>query len=438
MSPRRLAIVVSHPIQYYSPWFRDLAAQSDLRIKVFYLWDFGVTEKRDPTFGTSFKWDVPLMDGYESTFVPNVSKDPGTHHFTGLDNPGLNDALLDWNPDAILLIGYNYKSLLRLIFSPRLRRIPILFRGDSHELCPSTGWKPRLSRFLRSLIFRRFDRVLAVGSASVDYFRSSGVPMERIRIIPHCVDNDRFRNAATETEMEAGQWKQELGIPEGATVILFSGKLENKKRPQDLLEAFLTLLSRQSTVEAPEPSHQGTGQNAGASGLRRSTIDARLSTDPVLLFVGSGHLENDLRRMAGDRMGRDVFFAPFQNQSAMPKVYATGDILVLPSFGRSETWGLAVNEAMNLARPAIVSSHVGCGPDLIEAGVTGWVFRAGDVSDLQKCLQEALSDPARLKRMGLAAREKIKGLSYEVATKGVVKAVREVGGGEGEIMKYEG
>jgi len=410
MSPRRLAIVVSHPIQYYSPWFRDLAAQSDLRIKVFYLWDFGVTEKRDRTFGTSFKWDVPLMEGYESTFVPNVARDPGTHHFKGLDNPGLNDALLNWNPDAILLIGYNYKSLLRLLFSPRLRRFPILFRGDSHNLSRARGLKTRFACFLRSLIFRRFDRVLAVGSASVDYFRSSGVPMERIRIIPHCVDNDRFRNAATEAEMEARQWKRDLGIPEPSTVVLFVGKFETAKKPLDLLEAFLKILT--------EGSRESRGEG-------RATGAEKCSTS-VLLFVGSGHLENDLRTTAGERLGRDVFFAPFQNQSAMPKVYATGDILVLPS--RSETWGLVVNEAMNLARPAIVSSHVGCGPDLIEAGVTGWVFRAGDVSDLQKCLHEALSDPARLKRMGLAASDKINGFSYEVASKGVVEAVREVGG----------
>jgi len=411
MPPLRLAIVVSHPIQYYSPWFRDLASQSDLRIKVFYLWDFGVTEKRDPTFGTSFKWDVPLMEGYESTFVPNVARDPGTHHFNGLDNPKLNDDLLGWRPDAILLIGYNYKSLLKLIFSPRLRRIPILFRGDSHELCPSIGWKPRLSRFLRSLIFRRFDRVLAVGSASVDYFRGSGVSHDKISIVPHCIDNERFRAAAPAAQEDARLWKHELGMPKEATVILFAGKLEEKKRPQDLLAAFLRILtegSRESRVEG------------------RATGDEKCATS-VLLFVGSGHLENDLRAMAGDRVGRDVFFSPFQNQLAMPKVYAAGDILVLPSFGRSETWGLAVNEAMNLARPAIVSSHVGCGPDLIEAGVTGWVFRAGDASDLEKCLREALSDPARLKRMGLAARDKVNGFSYEVATKGVVKAVREVG-----------
>jgi len=453
MPPTRLAIVVSHPIQYYSPWFRDLAEQANLQLKVFYLWDFGVTEKRDPTFGTSFKWDVPLMDGYESCFVPNVARDPGTHHFTGLDNPDLVDTIARWMPDAILLIGYNYKSLLGLIFSSRLRGIPMLFRGDSHELFPSSGWRPMLSRLLRGLIFRRFAKVLAVGSASVDYFRSSGVPLDRIRIVPHCVDNDRFRNAAPQAEADAAEWRRELGIASDATVILFAGKLEEKKRPQDLLEAFLTIQS-QSYSERGELKKnsefgirnegEGVGKGGGDSGLRvkveveesagirnpesscplPSTLDHRRMTHAVLLFVGSGHLEKELRRMAGDHLGREVFFAPFQNQSAMPKVYAMGDLIVLPSYGRSETWGLAVNEAMNLARPAIVSSHVGCGADLIEAGVTGWIFKAGDVWDLERCLREALSDPARLKKMGESARVKIGNFSYEVATRGVMAAVR--------------
>jgi glycosyltransferase involved in cell wall biosynthesis len=407
----RLAIVVSHPIQYYSPWFRNLAGRAELDLKVFYLWDFGITEKRDPVFGTSFKWDVPLMDGYESTFVTNVSKDPGTHHFHGLDNPGLVEAISEWNPDAILLIGYNYKSLLQLIFSPRLRKIPILFRGDSHELSPALGWKSKVSRFLRGLIFRRFVRVLAVGTASLEYFQGSGVPRRKIRIVPHCIDNERFRSSATKAREEAQSWKRELGIPEDATVVLFAGKLENKKRPQDLMEAYLQVISRKSKVES--------------LGDVSSVTLTRQSSDSVLLFVGSGPLEGQLKAMAGEHLGRDIFFAPFQNQSAMPRVYAMGDLLVLPSQGRGETWGLAVNEAMNLGLPAIVSSHVGCGPDLIREGKTGWIFQAGDRADLTRCLSEALSDPKQLRVMGDAARDLISGFSFEAASQGVVDAVGE-------------
>ena len=72
----RLAIVTTHPIQYYAPWFRHLAAGGDLDLKVFYLWDFGVTDKVDPVFGQAVRWDVPLLEGYEHEFVPNRSRRP--------------------------------------------------------------------------------------------------------------------------------------------------------------------------------------------------------------------------------------------------------------------------------------------------------------------------------------------------------------------------
>src|SRR6185295_11428445 len=99
MSPpaqRRLAVVLSHPTQYYSPWFRWLRANTDLTFRVFYLWNFGVTTQRDPKFETSFKWDIDLLDGYDSEFVPNTAADPGTHHFRGLRNPELLSRLAQW------------------------------------------------------------------------------------------------------------------------------------------------------------------------------------------------------------------------------------------------------------------------------------------------------------------------------------------------------
>jgi hypothetical protein len=82
-----LAIVLSHPTQYYSPWFRHISAQGELKLRVFYLWDFGVQPRMDVQFGQTVQWDIPLLDGYDSEFVPNDSRDPGTHWFGGLDNP---------------------------------------------------------------------------------------------------------------------------------------------------------------------------------------------------------------------------------------------------------------------------------------------------------------------------------------------------------------
>jgi glycosyltransferase involved in cell wall biosynthesis len=106
----------------------------------------------------------------------------------------------------------------------------------------------------------------------------------------------------------------------------------------------------------------------------------------------------------------------------MPRTYAAADVFVLPSYGRDETWGLAVNEAMCLGRPVIVSSHVGCGPDLVRPEVNGLVFPAGEVAALAGALRKALADPARLKTWGRQSREIIRSYDYAQATRGLQAA----------------
>ncbi len=388
----RLAVVVSHPIQYYAPWFQALAREPDLRLKVFHLWDFGITSQRDPGFGLALQWDVPLLEGYESCLVANTSHDPGSHHFGGLQNPSLVSELLAWRPDALLLFGYAYRSHLQLLLDPRLARLPILFRGDSHLLCARRDWRFALGQGLRRLLFRRFAAALAVGQANAHWLRQSGLPARRIVIGPHAVNNAWFQAQAPAAEEAAAQWRQQLGIPAQAPVVLFAGKFEAKKRPLDLLEAFAAL---------HHPS-------------------------AVLVLVGAGPLEAALKRRAACIGSGLVLVQGFQNQSAMPRTYALADLVVLPSHGPGETWGLCINEAMNLARPVIVSSHVGCGPDLVIHGETGWLVPAGDRAALTACLAEALQDPERLKAMGQKARAHMDRFSYAHTTIGLKKALKQV------------
>lgn len=395
MTLPRVAVVLSHPTQYYAPWFRRIAERGELDLVVFYLWDFGVQPRYDRDFGQVLKWDIPLLDGYRNEFVANRSADPGTHHLRGLDNPGLVARLAAERPDAIVMFGYTYLSHLRVLLSRRLSGIPVLLRGDSHDMSRGSGWKTVAKRGLRRLVFRRFSRFLAVGSANADYLLASGVPATSIDLVPHCVDNERFQDAAEAARLDAAAWRHELGIADHAIVALFAGKFEEKKRPLDLLAAFVELLARQPAA----------GQM-------------------VLLFVGSGSQESRLREQAGDRIGRSVFFAPFQNQSGMPKVYACANLLVLPSFGNGETWGLAVNEAMNLARPCIVSSHVGCGPDLVRDDENGWLFEAGNVDALATVLAKALvAGGDGLAAMGEQARQGMHAFSFDAAAAALRDAV---------------
>jgi glycosyltransferase involved in cell wall biosynthesis len=383
----KLALLTSHPIQYQAPWFRFLAENGFSGLRVFYLWDGGVSSRFDPGFGRTVKWDIPLLEGYEFEFVPNRARRPGTDTRFGLNNPELGPRLANFGPDAVLFLGYNYLSYYRVLFSRLHRMVPLLFRGDSHRLVPEHGLRSGLRRQWIRFVFRRFAAFLFVGLANKDYFRLHGIPEARLFFSPHSVDNQRFFAQAETAVRQAADWRASLGISPAELVVLFAGKFERKKRPRDLAAAF---------------------RRADLPGTR-------------LLMVGSGEEENELRADAAG--GPRILFAPFQNQTEMPRTYAAADLFVLPSFGRGETWGLAVNEAMCLGRPIIVSSHVGCAQDLVQSGRNGLVFPAGDIPALVGALRDAFSDPVRLKTWGAASREIIQNYSYDEATRGLRQAL---------------
>jgi glycosyltransferase involved in cell wall biosynthesis len=121
-----------------------------------------------------------------------------------------------------------------------------------------------------------------------------------------------------------------------------------------------------------------------------------------MAFAGSGELQDGLAQAAREA-GLPATFLGFVNQSRMPAIYASADVAVLPSDG-SETWGLAINEAMACGVPAVVSDAVGCGPDLIEAGGTGEVFPLGDVPAFAQALRNVLGFAPEATRSRLAAR----------------------------------
>jgi glycosyltransferase involved in cell wall biosynthesis len=121
-----------------------------------------------------------------------------------------------------------------------------------------------------------------------------------------------------------------------------------------------------------------------------------------------------------------VTFAGFLNQTEIVKAYLAADCLVLPS-DYGETWGLVVNEAMACGLPAIVSDRVGCGPDLIIDGVTGYIFPFGDITALAgKLLECASPDKTKLIQMGVQAKALIANYSTENTVKGALEAVKYV------------
>jgi glycosyltransferase involved in cell wall biosynthesis len=387
MKTLRLAIVSTHPIQYYAPVFQALAQSKLVQPRVFFTWSQTADEITvDPGFGRAITWDIPMREGYESEFVPNTAARPGTHHFRGLRNPGLVAAIESWGADAVLVFGWNLHSHLRALRHFK-SRIPVFFRGDSTLLDRGTVWRTAARRIFLKWVYRHVDVAIAVGSNNRDYYRWCGVADERIAFAPHAVDTRRFADIEGAHEQRAAQWRRELRIPLAARTVLYAGKLQPKKDPLLLLDAFL---------------------NCGATGH--------------LIFVGSGELEAELRTRVNSRA--DVHFLPFQNQQAMPSVYRLGDVFALPSRGPGETWGLALNEAMASGRPIIVSDKAGGARDLVNEGVSGWVFQSGTRDQLSTVIRNVLTcDAKMLRAAGEAARRESARWSVEAAAEGIERAV---------------
>jgi len=184
--------------------------------------------------------------------------------------------------------------------------------------------------------------------------------------------------------------KRRQGIKADAKVILFSGKLMERKRPLDLLKAYERL------------------------GCENKS----------LVFVGEGELRGSIESYSRGRRLEGVHITGFKNQSKMPEYYAIADILVLPS--SYETWGVVVNEAMNFQLPIIVSDRVGCGPDLVRHGENGYRYPSGDIGRLAGHLDELLADDGKRSRFGRKSGKIISAYNFGKDAEGILAALENM------------
>jgi glycosyltransferase involved in cell wall biosynthesis len=389
----RLAIVVSHPIQYYVPLYRRLAQRRDLDLHVFFTWHAGEREEFDRGFDKAFAWDIPLTTGYSFTSVPNVARDAGTHHFWGISNPTLVRDVANWSPDAIHVTGYSFASHLWLMRRFARAGLPVLFRGDSHLLDESRdGLRLRLKRILLSRVYTWPALFLYVGRANADYYRAFGVPEQRLAYCPHSIEVERFAEQDDRLNADAATWRAKLNIDARKIVLLFAAKFEHRKSPVELVRA----------------------------------IASHGSDQIVLIMVGDGQLRPEIETAARQNPAR-FRILPFQNQRQMPVVYRLADIFILPS-KHGETWGLAVNESLACGRPALVSDKVGCASEVIRPGWNGDVFASGDWRDFDAKLAAMINVDWPSRRRDLQS-DMAERFDVKVTEEALLSALRTIGRG---------
>ena len=371
--PLRLLQIATHPVQYAAPLFELLAKDPRVEMEVAYCSLQGAEAEVDRDFGVPVQWDIPLLKGYRWKLLPNWTGKPKLGAFWGLCNPGVWRLIVHGKFDAVVVYtGYRCSTFWMALAAAKWHGARFIFGTDAHSLSPrdARGWKSRVKRWFWPHLFGLSDVVIVPSSGGVNLMRSLGIPEEKIVLTPYCVDNGWWIEQAD--RVDRAQVRKKWNIPEEAVVLLFCAKLQDWKRPQDVLRAFGALRDRSA----------------------------------FLVFAGDGALRSGLESEAGELGVSDrVRFLGFVNQSGLPEVYSASDILVLPS--SYEPFGVVVNEAMLCKCAVIVSDQVGARFDLVSGGSTGLVFPARDVNALTNALSSLISDPERLQKLRQGAFERI-------------------------------
>ncbi|MCA9034524.1 MAG: glycosyltransferase family 4 protein [Planctomycetaceae bacterium] len=389
----RLAVVISHPIQHFAPLFRELSTRGSLDLKVFYCCDWGVKEYRDADFGHSFQWNIPLLDGYDSEFLP-IAVRPRDLSFFSIDNPDVSTRLSEFDPDAVWVHGYGHRTSWRVFRWAKRNQRRILYFGDSEQLAPR-GWK---SRLLKRLILPRFfagcDRFLTIGDHNENYYRHYGVADNRMIRGSFPVDVSRFQAAAADIDSQVrDRLRAEYGLRPDAVVALFVGKFIGIKRPLDLVHAVSLLRDRGVDLQA--------------------------------FMLGSGPLDQEARSLIAEKnLGEYVVLPGFVNQAELPRLLALGDLLVMPS--EKDPHPLVVTEAMSVGNAIVASDRVGCvGPtDAARPEENTCVYQCGNIEQLAKTLQMLAESPEKLQVFRQRSRELVWTQDVGVMADAVDKAVK--------------
>jgi glycosyltransferase involved in cell wall biosynthesis len=398
MSKIRLAYLVTHPIQYQAPLLRQVARDPGLDLTVFFCSDYSTKRFLDPTFGRVISWDVPLLEGYRYEFLPALG---GRDRVSFLRpfNYSLGKRLTEGHFEVLWVHGYNRWYHWLAMRQAQTRGLKVLIRDEATLIsAPRNVGKKLLKKGFFAGLKRLADGFLAIGSLNQEYYRHYGISDEKIFSVPYAVDNDFFQAGAEEAAARREELRRELGLAPGRPVILYASKMEPRKRPADLLAAYIKLIK--------------TSFGAAA---------------PYLLFVGDGDQRQPLEEVVRDKeLGSVIKFLGFRNQTELPAYYDLCDVFVLPSV--HEPWGLVINEVMNAGRAVIVSDQVGCGPDLVRNGENGLIFPAGDIAALAAALGRILADPETGRAMGAKSRAIISNWSFSEDLTGLRQAIRAVVG----------
>ena len=375
-SKYRLCYLVSHPIQYQAPLLRRIAENPDIELTVAFETLVTASAYHDDGFGRIIEWDLPVTEGY--TYQVASSK-------KAIEN-------LLKTSDVLWVHGWDSTLRRKSLSMASKARIPTLMRGENTLIAmpKGRGLRSFLKRQYLKRIFRYCSGFLCIGTDNRHYYESHGINMTNLFSMPYTIDNEYFNTGARVASARREEFRQKLGLQPNRPVILFAGKLQQRKHPLCLFKAW-------------------------------KQLDQENTRHPYLIYVGDGRERAALETLSASEKSLKIL--GFRNQSELPAFYDLADVFVLPS--EQEPWGLSINEAMACNTAVITSDQCGCSVDLVDE-TCGIIFPAGDVDALTSALSSILAEPGRAASMGEAAWVKVSQWGFDQSIQGLTTAIKAV------------
>jgi glycosyltransferase involved in cell wall biosynthesis len=372
----RIALLTEIPAPFRIPLFNALAELEGVDLQVLFL------SRNDP------RRNYPV---YESEFRFGWEVLPGRDLSVGgkwlVLNADVRRRLRRARPDVVIVGGWNQPAFWTAL---TLRR-PTVVWVESTERDERRGRGP--AELAKRALVRRAAGFLVPGKAAAEYVRSLGAPEDRIAIAPNAADTSIFM-------AQQGLSGSEPQSPNRGDLGLDSSAKSEKKCDE----------SRDSGSEPQSPASRCVficvsrlSREKGVDVLVR----AMDGVDATLLVVGDGPDDGLVRSLAPP----NVSFAGRVSRDELPALYAHSDVFVMPS--RSETWGMAMQEAAAVGLPLIATDAPGAAHDLIEDGVNGYRVPVEDAGALHDALVRAAADPAWRERARIRTLELARGYTPE-------------------------
>ena len=210
------------------------------------------------------------------------------------------------------------------------------------------------------------DRLVAQTPYMADVLRRLG--LQNVSTIPNGVDVRFFSPAPKDPDL-----LRSLDIPRDAVVAMHASNLNALKRPMDLIASAARALKSHATL-----MYVIVGDGAGRAPMEAACRDMGIS----------------------DR----VRFVGWIDYEQMPRYLNVADIVLMPS--EAEAQARIYLETQACGR-LLIASDIPAAHEVVTDGVTGLLFRTGDVDDLAEKTLRAAADAGLRARIGRQARARV-------------------------------